>query len=235
MLSVSPSDIHYLPGLECHQALHQTLPADRLTVERIIGSKATLQIIGSSGAMFALNSSLLLLYKNLQKDGRLSRVPVERVSLDKIPASLLSSLTTGATGATRTNHNRTRLAETPGLHSISACVTAKEEFLDTKGPDSEESDIYYDDDSDCEQESDLEDLECVVCKLVFSGESRFDHHRRVSQHWGCGYCHLVFHSSNLLQQHKEAAAHWTDDDFVEQTDSEEDEETVNWDELERLL
>ena len=45
----------------------------------------------------------------------------------------------------------------------------------------------------------------------------------------------MFHSSNLLQQHKEAAAHWTDDDFVEQTDSEEDEETVNWDELERLL
>ena len=44
MLSVSPSDIHYLPGLECHQALHQTLPADRLTVERIIGSKATLQV-----------------------------------------------------------------------------------------------------------------------------------------------------------------------------------------------
>ena len=66
------------------------------------------QIIGSSGAMFALNSSLLLLYKNLQKDGRLSRVPVERVSLDKIPASLLSSLTTGTTGATHTNHNLTR-------------------------------------------------------------------------------------------------------------------------------
>ena len=53
-----------------------------------------------------------------------------------------------------------------------------------QGPDSEESDNYYDDESDCEEESDLEDLECVVCKLVFSGESRFDHHRRVSQHWG---------------------------------------------------
>ena len=51
-------------------------------------------------------------------------------------------------------------------------------------PDSEESDNYYDDESDCEEESDLEDFECVVCKLVFSGESRFDHHRRVSQHWG---------------------------------------------------
>lgn len=53
-----------------------------------------------------------------------------------------------------------------------------------QGPDSEESDNYYDDESDCEEDSDLEDLECVVCKLVFSGESRFDHHRRVSQHWG---------------------------------------------------
>ena len=52
------------------------------------------QIIGSSGAMFALNSSLLLLYQKLQKDGRLTRVGVERVSLDKIPASLLSSVTT---------------------------------------------------------------------------------------------------------------------------------------------
>ena len=42
MLSVSPSDIHYLPGLECH---HQALPSDRLTVEKIIGSKATLQVL----------------------------------------------------------------------------------------------------------------------------------------------------------------------------------------------
>jgi len=229
MLRVSPSDIHYLPGLECGECHQHTLPSDRLTVEKIIGSKATLQIIGSSGAMFALNSSLLLLYKKLQKDGRLSRVAVERVSLDKIPASLLSSVTTYRSH----NHSR-RLSETPGLHSISACVTAKQEFLDSKqGPDSEESDNYYDDESDCEEESDLEDLECVVCKLVFSGESRVDHHRRVSQHWGCGYCHLVFHSSHLLHQHKEADAHWTDDDFEEQTDSEE--EAVNWDELERLL
>ena len=44
MLSVSPSDIHYLPGLECHDSQDQTLPSDRLTVERIIGSKATLQV-----------------------------------------------------------------------------------------------------------------------------------------------------------------------------------------------
>ena len=62
------------------------------------------QIIGSSGAMFALNSSLLLLYKKLQMDGRLSRVAVERVSLDKIPASLLSSVTTYRNH----NHNHSR-------------------------------------------------------------------------------------------------------------------------------
>ena len=51
----------------------------------------------------------------------------------------------------------------------------------------------------------------------------------------CGYCQLVFHSSHLLHQHKEATAHWTDDDFEEQTETEDDEEPVNWDELERLL
>ena len=45
----------------------------------------------------------------------------------------------------------------------------------------------------------------------------------------------MFHSSNLLHQHKEATAHWTDDDFEEQTEEDEDEEAVNWDELERLL
>ena len=46
----------------------------------------------------------------------------------------------------------------------------------------------------------------------------------------------MFHSSHLLHQHKEAAAHWTDDDFEEQTETEDDdEEPVNWDELERLL
>ena len=44
MLSVSPSDIHYLPGLECTDSQDQTLPSDRLTVEKIIGSKATLQV-----------------------------------------------------------------------------------------------------------------------------------------------------------------------------------------------
>ena len=40
--------------------------------------------------MFALNSSLLLLYKMLEEQGKVVRVSVERVSLDKIPASLLS-------------------------------------------------------------------------------------------------------------------------------------------------
>ena len=49
MLSVSPSDIHYLPGLECH---HQTLPSDRLTVEKIIGSKASLQVLLCSNVTF---------------------------------------------------------------------------------------------------------------------------------------------------------------------------------------
>ena len=44
MLSVSPSDIHYLPGLECTDSQDQTLLSDRLTVEKIIGSKATLQV-----------------------------------------------------------------------------------------------------------------------------------------------------------------------------------------------
>ena len=43
--------------------------------------------------MFALNSSLLLLYKTLEQAGRLGVVRVERVSSDKIPAGLLSGFT----------------------------------------------------------------------------------------------------------------------------------------------
>lgn len=178
--------------------------------------------------MFALNSSLLLLYKTLHQQGRLCRVWVEKVSRDKIPASLLScnkpinSSSSQETGATA------------GLQSISACVTAREQTLHSQGRESEESDNFYDE-SDFEEESDFEDFECVVCKLVFSGELRFDHHRKISHHWGCSYCHLVFHSSDLLHRHKEEANHWTDEDFEEQTDTEEDEEPVNWEELERLL
>ena len=49
------------------------------------------QVFGWSGGMFALNSSLLLLYKLLHQQGKVGRVSVERVSLDKIPASLLSA------------------------------------------------------------------------------------------------------------------------------------------------
>ena len=53
-------------------------------------TRLSFQIFGCSGVMFALNSSLLLLYKMLEEQGKVVRVSVERVSLDKVPASLLS-------------------------------------------------------------------------------------------------------------------------------------------------
>ena len=65
-----------------------------------------IQIFGCSGVMFALNSSLLLLYRMLEKAGRLSRVTVERVSLDKIPASLLSRVTTPSLSHSLSPHNQ---------------------------------------------------------------------------------------------------------------------------------
>ena len=61
---------------------------------------AVLQIVSVSGTLFALNSSLLLLYRELARRGQVTRIRAERVSVDKIPATLLS----------RPRHPRTRSA-----------------------------------------------------------------------------------------------------------------------------
>ena len=61
-----------------------------------------LQIVSVSGTLFALNSSLLLLYRELARRGQVTRIRAERVSVDKIPATLLS----------RPRHPRTRSAQT---------------------------------------------------------------------------------------------------------------------------
>ena len=49
----------------------------------------TFQIVSVSGSLFALNSSLLMVYKSLARRGGLTMVRAERVSPDKIPLSLL--------------------------------------------------------------------------------------------------------------------------------------------------
>jgi len=125
------------------------------------------------------------------------------------------------------------------VHSISACVTLQQE-CDNKLMCEDDSDHYYDD-SDLETDSECQQIQCVVCKLVFTGDSKYDQHRRITHHWGCSNCQLVFHSCDLLNLHKEAASHWTDDEFDDDTDDEYDDEQVGtdeeerWGEMDRLL
>ena len=66
------------------------------------------------------------------------------------------------------------------LGSISAVVTKKEErdfLMEEIFSDEENS-------SELESETDDEEYQCVVCKLDFVGEAKFEQHRKVSQHWG---------------------------------------------------
>ena len=70
-----------------------------------------LQIVSVSGTLFALNSSLLLLYRELARRGQVTRIRAERVSVDKIPATLLS----------RPRHPRTRSAPDMGAATNSSC------------------------------------------------------------------------------------------------------------------
>ena len=72
--------LKFIFPIHLQSSLQSKVPRTRLSI----------QIFGCSGVMFALNSSLLLLYKMLEEQGKVVRVSVERVSLDKIPASLLS-------------------------------------------------------------------------------------------------------------------------------------------------
>ena len=75
---------------------------------------AVLQIVSVSGTLFALNSSLLLLYRELARRGQVTRIRAERVSVDKIPATLLS----------RPRHPRTRSAS-----DVKQCLTRQPSTL----------------------------------------------------------------------------------------------------------
>ena len=47
----------------------------------------------------------------------------------------------------------------------------------------DDSDHYYDD-SELETDSEIEKIQCIVCKLVFTGDSKYEQHRRITHHWG---------------------------------------------------
>ena len=72
------------------------------------------------------------------------------------------------------------------LGSISAFVTKKEECDDI----AEEMLLHAgeeessEEDSDIASETDDEEYQCVVCRLDFVGEDKFEQHRRISQHRG---------------------------------------------------
>ena len=66
------------------------------------------------------------------------------------------------------------------LGSISEAVTNKED-RDTLAEDIL---ICSEDGNSDESETDDEEYECVVCRLEFAGEAKFDQHRRMAQHWG---------------------------------------------------
>ena len=66
------------------------------------------------------------------------------------------------------------------LGSISAVVKKKED-RDTLAEDKL---VASDDENSNESETDDEEYECVVCRLEFAGEAKFDQHKRVAQHWG---------------------------------------------------
>ena len=72
------------------------------------------------------------------------------------------------------------------LGSISAFVTKKEECDDIAEAMllHEVEEESSEEDSDIESETDDEEYQCVVCRLDFVGEDKFEHHRRISQHWG---------------------------------------------------
>ena len=66
------------------------------------------------------------------------------------------------------------------LGSISAAVTNKED-RDTL---TEDILICSDDENSSESDTDDDEYECVVCRMEFAGEAKFDQHKRVAQHWG---------------------------------------------------
>ena len=66
------------------------------------------------------------------------------------------------------------------LGSISEVVTKKED-RDTLAEDKL---VGSDDENSDESETYDEEYECVVCRLEFAGEAKFDEHRRIAQHWG---------------------------------------------------
>ena len=66
------------------------------------------------------------------------------------------------------------------LKSISAVVTSKEK----RDMLAEDIFTYSDDENSSESEPDEDEYECVVCRLEFVGEAKFEKHRRVSGHWG---------------------------------------------------
>ena len=72
------------------------------------------------------------------------------------------------------------------LGSISAFVTEKDE-RDVLAEDLIPCSVDMsssEEDSELESETDDEEYQCVVCKLDFVGEAKYEHHRRISQHWG---------------------------------------------------
>ena len=103
---MSPSSIQFLPGLECQEdaeeilndenvkILVKTLDADSADAEykKVLQVKLRLSLHSTdsnsnvnfqatqiSGTWFALNSALLLMYKVLQRKGKLNTVAVEKV------------------------------------------------------------------------------------------------------------------------------------------------------------
>jgi stress-induced morphogen len=71
------------------------------------------------------------------------------------------------------------------LGSISAVVKRMEESDIVAEKDVKFSVLdSSEEDSDIESETDDEEYQCVVCKLDFVGEVKFEQHRRISQHWG---------------------------------------------------
>ena len=78
--------------------------------------------------------------------------------------------------------------ESDFLGSISAFVTKKDENEGLEKNihpcDDSSDDDSSDDDTNLESETDDEEYQCVVCKLDFVGEDKFEQHRRITQHWG---------------------------------------------------
>jgi len=153
-----PDQVHFLPGPEFqvdNEAKEQLLGVLTTTV-----SKPSLQVARFNGRWFALNSSLLVLYRILSSRGHMALIPVHQVSPSLLPNYLLKP----STGLSSTSFSSCCSA----VDSISASVTRRqqeeENVIRCKGrpepnssSDEEEEDTDEDDEDDEDAESEEEE------------------------------------------------------------------------------